>query len=448
MEDSHTHILNLPDDNKDAKDNKPTAWFSVYDGHGGAVVAKHASMYLHKFIVRRPEFPEDIPEALRQGFIEYDSAMYHKEKMAGSTAVTVLIRDNKLYCANAGDSRGIASRKGQLIALSNDHKPNNPEEMERIYNAGGWVEFNRVNGNLALSRALGDYLFKRNETFPPEKQIVTALPEVKTFDIDEDWEFMVLACDGIWDVLTNQAVLNFVTEMIGEGKYPEEICEELLTYCLAPVCQMGGLGGDNMTIIIICFLHGKPWETLVEKCKKNHADKKASTKLSGSAFTQFDRLSSDGPFSDVAILKASDENQIAESGSSSSHTSSPSSSPVSGDEKFEKFEAIVDSTIENLDEKEGAMKVDEPEQGGQLEKVQAVPAKLDDGESSNNIEPETANVADEKNDEEKAREKQEKDVEETTQKSKEIKLSENESPPRPENNNKTSTTPKENVSNE
>lgn len=93
--------------------------------------------------------------------------------MAGSTAVTVLIRDSKLYCANAGDSRGIASRRGQLITLSNDHKPNNPEEMERIYNAGGWVEFNRVNGNLALSRALGDYLFKRNETFPPEKQIVT-----------------------------------------------------------------------------------------------------------------------------------------------------------------------------------------------------------------------------------------------------------------------------------
>lgn len=202
-----------------------------------------------------------------------------------------------------------------------------------------------------------------------------------------------------------------------------------------------------MTIIIVCFLHGKPWETLVEKCKKNHADKKASTKLSGSAFTQFDRLSSDGPFSDVAILKASDENQIAESGSSSSHTSSPSSSPVSGDEKFEKFEAIVDSTIENLDGKEGEMKVDEPEQSGQVEKVQAVSAKLDDGESSN-VEQEKANVAGEKNEEEKAREKQEKDVEETTQKSKEIKLSENESPSETEKNSETSTAPKENVSNE
>ena len=96
-----------------------------------------------------------------------------KEQMAGSTAITVLIRDNKLYCANAGDSRAIASKNGMLVQLSHDHKPNNPEEMDRIYNAGGWVEFNRVNGNLALSRALGDFLFKRNHLIPAEQQIVT-----------------------------------------------------------------------------------------------------------------------------------------------------------------------------------------------------------------------------------------------------------------------------------
>lgn len=93
--------------------------------------------------------------------------------MAGSTAITALIRDNKLYCANAGDSRAIGCKNGTLVQLSHDHKPNNPEEMDRIYNAGGWVEFNRVNGNLALSRALGDFLFKRNQTISPEQQIVT-----------------------------------------------------------------------------------------------------------------------------------------------------------------------------------------------------------------------------------------------------------------------------------
>lgn len=124
--------------------------------------------------------------------------------------------------------------------------------------------------------------------------------------------------------------------MIGEGKYPESICEELLGYCLAPVCQMGGLGGDNMSIIIICLLHGKPWENLVEKCKKIHADKKASTKLSEPAFAQFDRFTADGPFAEVSVLKAADDgHNTGDSTSSSSHTSSPSSSPISTDDKFD-----------------------------------------------------------------------------------------------------------------
>lgn len=136
--------------------------------------------------------------------------------------------------------------------------------------------------------------------------------------------------------------------MIGEGKYPESICEELLGYCLAPVCQMGGLGGDNMSIIIICFLHGKPWENLVEKCKKIHADKKASTKLSEPAFAHFDRFTADGPFAEVSVLKASDDgHNAADSTSSSSHTSSPSSSPISTDDKFDTM--IVESASESAD---------------------------------------------------------------------------------------------------
>lgn len=64
-----------------------------------------------------------------------------------------------------------------------------------------------------------------------------------------------------------QEVNDFVLGSIAYGKYPEDICEQLLTFCLAPVCQMGGLGGDNMSVIIVCFLHGQPYENLVEKAK-------------------------------------------------------------------------------------------------------------------------------------------------------------------------------------
>jgi len=111
-----------------------------------------------------------------QGFLDIDYVMLRNktcgDQMAGSTAVVVLVKDNKLYCANAGDSRAIACVNGQLEVLSLDHKPNNEAESKRIIQGGGWVEFNRVNGNLALSRALGDYVFK-HENKKPEDQIVT-----------------------------------------------------------------------------------------------------------------------------------------------------------------------------------------------------------------------------------------------------------------------------------
>ncbi|XP_075159820.1 putative protein phosphatase 2C T23F11.1 [Haematobia irritans] len=264
MEDSHTHILSLPND-------PGASFFAVYDGHGGATVAQYAGKHLHKFLLRRPEYHmDDIVVALKQAFLDIDYEMLYKEswgeQMAGSTAVVVLIKDNRLYCANAGDSRAVACINGKVETLSMDHKPNNEAETKRINEAGGWVEFNRVNGNLALSRALGDFVFKRNQKKSPEDQIVTANPDVETRTIDEDWEFLVLACDGIWDVMSNDEVVNFCRARIGQGMYPEEICEELMNHCLAPDCQMGGLGGDNMTVVLVCFLHNKPYADLVSRC--------------------------------------------------------------------------------------------------------------------------------------------------------------------------------------
>lgn len=120
-----------------------------------------------------------------------------------------------------GDSRAIASVRGAVQQLSYDHKPNNELETKRIVAAGGWVEFNRVNGNLALSRALGDFVFKKNEKKRAEEQIVTALPDVEVRDITDDHEFIVIACDGIWDVLSNEEVLEFVRNRIAQKISPE-----------------------------------------------------------------------------------------------------------------------------------------------------------------------------------------------------------------------------------
>lgn len=276
MEDCHVHILSLPDD-------PGTAFFAVYDGHGGAKVAQYASKHLHEYITRRPEYRAgNIIEAMQQGFLELDRTMQYdailRDEQAGTTVISLLIKDNVLYSANAGDSRAVASVGGKAVPLSRDHKPSLRAERDRIEAAGGWVELNRVNGNLALSRALGDFVFKRNDRKTPEEQIVTAYPEVQRHLVTTDWEFAIVACDGIWDVMSNEEVVAFVRSRLAQGARngsedqsnmidPEEVCEELMSHCLAPDAQMG-TGCDNMTVVLVCFLHGKPYSHLVARCQQ------------------------------------------------------------------------------------------------------------------------------------------------------------------------------------
>jgi len=264
MEDCHTQLLSM-------KEDKDGAFFAVFDGHGGANVAKYCGDMMHKQVVGTDAYQNgDYVEAFKRGFLATDEEMLKddvmKDDMSGSTAICVLIKDSKIYCGNAGDSRAISSVAGICDELSFDHKPSDEMEAKRIVAAGGWVEFNRVNGNLALSRAMGDFVFKRNSKKPAEEQIVTCYPDVITKDITKDHEFIVLACDGIWDVMSNQEVVDFVRARIAQKLPPEQISEELLDHCLAPDSQLGGLGCDNMTAIIVCLLQGQSYDALSERC--------------------------------------------------------------------------------------------------------------------------------------------------------------------------------------
>lgn len=138
------------------------------------------------------------------------------------------MKDGKMYIANVGDSRAVACWSGRCDPLSFDHKPANELEAKRIQAAGGWVELNRVNGNLALSRAFGDFLFKKNTKKSVEEQIVTASPDIEVRNITEDLEFVVLACDGIWDVMTNEEVVSFIRNRIAARMEPALVSNEHL----------------------------------------------------------------------------------------------------------------------------------------------------------------------------------------------------------------------------
>eukprot|EP01137_Pigoraptor_chileana_P025448 Opistho-2@94963 len=191
-----------------------------------------------------------------------------KNVTSGSTAVCVLIKDKKMFCGNAGDSRCIISSAGANIPMSFDHKPVNEGESQRITAAGGFVEFGRVNGNLALSRAIGDFEFKTNPAMSAQDQIVTVFPDVITRPLTDKEEFLVLACDGIWDVMSNQDVVDFVRQRIARALPLDRIVEELLDACLAPESHIGGVGCDNMTAVIVGFLPNGSYDELVKKCQR------------------------------------------------------------------------------------------------------------------------------------------------------------------------------------
>uniref|UniRef100_A0A3Q1CPA3 Protein phosphatase 1G n=1 Tax=Amphiprion ocellaris TaxID=80972 RepID=A0A3Q1CPA3_AMPOC len=195
---------------------------------------------------------------------------------SGTTAVVALIRGKQLIVANAGDSRCVVSERGKAVDMSYDHKPEDEVELARIKNAGGKVTMDgRVNGGLNLSRAIGDHFYKRNKTLPPEEQMISAMPDVKVLTLNEDHDFMVIACDGIWNVLSSQEVVDFISERMkqdqnGKTRPLSSIVEELLDHCLAPDTSGDGTGCDNMTCIIITFRpHPSPTQSDDTKKRKH-----------------------------------------------------------------------------------------------------------------------------------------------------------------------------------
>ncbi|XP_014557011.1 hypothetical protein COCVIDRAFT_37536 [Bipolaris victoriae FI3] len=278
MEDAHATVLDFnADDTKGTPTDKRLAFFGVYDGHGGDKVALYAGEQLHKIVAKQEAFKQgDIKKALQDGFLATDREILcdpkYEEEVSGCTASVGVLTKDKIYVANAGDSRTVLGVKGRAKPLSFDHKPQNEAEKARIQAAGGFVDFGRVNGNLALSRAIGDFEFKKSADLPPEQQIVTAYPDVEIHDINQDDEFLIVACDGIWDCQSSQAVVEFVRRGIVAKQDLASICENMMDNCLASNSDTGGVGCDNMTMIIVGLLQGRTKEQWYEDIAKRVAN--------------------------------------------------------------------------------------------------------------------------------------------------------------------------------
>ncbi|QLQ78848.1 hypothetical protein HG537_0B01960 [Torulaspora globosa] len=219
-----------------------------------------------------------ISQILKDAFILQDQELYKhfSNSSCGSTAVVaVIINQESLYVANCGDSRCILSSKALGIkTMSFDHKPQHIGELLRINDNGGTVSLGRVGGVLALSRAFSDFQFKRgvsytrksakshhNTGIPPEESQVTVEPDVLMHKINYSKdEFLVLGCDGIWDIYSNKQLIQFIKYHLTLGVNLEGIVTKLLDHGIAQANSNTGVGFDNMTAIIVVL--NKPGETL------------------------------------------------------------------------------------------------------------------------------------------------------------------------------------------
>jgi len=225
-------------------ENAPAqAFFAVYDGHGGVDAAEFCASQLHLQVANNTKLADDPATALQEGFRKTDELFLKKAERegltCGATACAVLLREKTLNIAWLGDSQAVLCRAGNPIELMIAHKPQDEGEKKRIEENGGvvvWYGAWRVNGILSVARAIGDKKLK---------QWVIGEPGVNSFDLDGTEEFVVIACDGLWDVMDNDSVIAFVKKHQEENKTQEGISKALVTHCM----DIGS--NDNISCLVV-----------------------------------------------------------------------------------------------------------------------------------------------------------------------------------------------------
>lgn len=283
------------------------AFFGVYDGHNGDACASMLSKRLHINLARADDFVEDPPTAFVRAFIHTDKVFLRKQaelemrnrmamesallsgaarpaefKFSGSTALAMLVRREmvprmevleacdtsprtqmelvpalRLYVAHVGDCRAVLSDAGVAVDLTSDHKPSTrPDEVKRIEAAGGWVHNGRLHGVLAVSRAFGDAEHKTLKERFWEREFsadpLIAEPDLLVHTVQGRDEFVVLACDGVWDVMTSQQVVNFVRRKLREHGDVQRATEQLIQKAIALSSV------DNVSAFVVVFHQFSP----------------------------------------------------------------------------------------------------------------------------------------------------------------------------------------------
>lgn len=257
MEDEHIRIDDLSSHLDSLfKGPVPSAFYAVFDGHGGP----DAAAYIRRNALRLFFEDADLLQTydINDVFLQELESLHHKaflladlaladecsrvSSSSGTTALTALLLGRLLLVANAGDCRAVLCRKGEAIEMSQDHRPTYPPERQRVVEAGGYIDDGYVNGLLSVTRALGDWDMKQ-----PHGSPLIPDPDMKRAILTEDDEFLIIGCDGIWDVMTNQHAVSLVRYGLRRHDDPQRCARELVMEALRLNTS------DNLTVIVVCF---------------------------------------------------------------------------------------------------------------------------------------------------------------------------------------------------
>ncbi|KAI0528855.1 hypothetical protein KFK09_001398 [Dendrobium nobile] len=233
----------------------PSAFYGIFDGHGGPDAAAYIKRNAIRLFFEDVEFPqaseannvfiESVEDSVRKAFLHADLALADDctvNTSSGTTALAALIFGRLLLVANAGDCRAVLCRKGRAVDMSQDHRPIHAAERQRVEACGGYIDDGYLNGMLSVSRALGDWDIKLPRGSPSP---LIAEPEFMQAVLMEDDEFLIIGCDGIWDVMSSQHAVNLVRRELRRHDDPERCARELVMEALRLKTF------DNLTVIVV-----------------------------------------------------------------------------------------------------------------------------------------------------------------------------------------------------
>lgn len=210
-------------------------YFGVFDGHASShLVAQYLANNLHIFINKQVE--NTLEEKIYNGCTQAEEFLLVNSFAGGSTATFGFLEGSTLTVGNVGDSRAVACVNGKAVELTRDHKPDNPDEWDRVHTtdpslqyyeslclgpAMCHVESRQIIDTWPLTRAFGD-IGAKSAGIP-----LIAVPDITTYKISHEYQFLLFASDGVWDVLSSQEVVIYLHELLSEGLALDDVIERL-----------------------------------------------------------------------------------------------------------------------------------------------------------------------------------------------------------------------------